>query len=192
MVCSHCPTLTQIWPLPTLTPTQWVWNPIAYVSVTVSVSASMNTSTQFFTTHFFYRYRCRLVWTHHYSYINANVNMIQKYLRIIWSMIRILLNLRHHVWLHLGHGNERDEIGWRLMKMYEALMSLSSLHNNWRNLRSYIYSQFEMSGVNTMSMTKSAVPALVQLSLLRRCANFTRLVHVLQNIYPDVTIKSET
>ena len=49
-----------------------------------------------------------------------------------------------------------------------------------------------MSGVNTMSMTKSVVPALVQLSLLRRCAKFTGLVHVLQNIYPDVTIKSET
>ena len=49
-----------------------------------------------------------------------------------------------------------------------------------------------MSGVNTMSMTKSAVPALVQLLLLRRCEKFTGLVHVLQNIYPDVTIKSET
>ena len=41
--------------MPTPTPTKWVCNPFASMSVlvTVSVSASMNTCTQFYTTHFF-------------------------------------------------------------------------------------------------------------------------------------------
>ena len=45
MVCSHCPT-------PTLTQKKWVCNPFAFVLVSVSVLGSMNTSTQFFITHF--------------------------------------------------------------------------------------------------------------------------------------------
>ena len=47
MVCSHCPT-----PIQTPTPTKWVCNPIASVSLSMSVSGSMNTSTQFFIHHF--------------------------------------------------------------------------------------------------------------------------------------------
>ena len=55
MECSHWPTPTQA-PTQTPTPTKWVCNPFASVlvllSVHVSVSASMNTSTQFYSTHF--------------------------------------------------------------------------------------------------------------------------------------------
>ena len=86
MVCSHCPTPTQILPLPTpaQTLTHWVWNPIA--SVLVSVWTPLHSSLQPIF------YQCRAVWTHHKTCFlpkwNRNsVNLVNsEHLINHWSM----------------------------------------------------------------------------------------------------------